>query len=441
MPRFLVFVLLAGTAFLAGCAGGAGSPSNTNTLQSADPTSGLNFVIKNFNTSYNDSNVYFSFRVAPVQGTINGQPLVEGQVYSLAQIGSGIQLQSFNSGRIYFSLGSPLPVSTNDPEPVNPSVSGYNVRFDKIEITYSPDNPTGTANLTTIDYFGIPLAIQTYTANSASPQQALTFTVPGNTVINALAQLAGNSPQVLLKSTSGSFLRVLGPTKAPSGSYPSFQSYINQVVAGPQLQIEDLYSSLGSTPRTVTQCYNFTTAFDGNGNLDLNGGGFPYNNGQSVGPNHQIVIQAGDLAAGVYSANPPYTVDGAAAEISDNDVYAAAVRDVLAAFGFGFMNSSTIDPNTNKAFNTEPSAYWWQSPKAFAFLQPAASNYNQYASYLYSISSSYGQPFSDRWQTVQAKLDPSNIATMEIDILPDTGPVTVQPNPGPPAPKALYCAP
>ncbi|MEI9978887.1 MAG: beta-1,3-glucanase family protein [Edaphobacter sp.] len=381
---------------------------------------GLAIVIKNQNSAYNDSNVYFSFYDAPITGTINGQPIVEYQPYSIADIGSGIVLQSFPGGRVYFSLGQKL-VGTGEPEPVNPSVENWGTRFDKMEMTYSTSNPAGVADLTSIDYFAIPLAIKTYGTDLTTPVQTLTVTVPGNTVISSLAALAGNSPNVLLKDAEGNFLRVLGPNLAPAGSYPSFQSYLNEAQAsGLSMQIVDLYSQLGSTPATSTQNYNFTTSFDSSGNLHLSGGGTPYNNGPSVGPGHEIVINSSDLLNGIYSANPPYTVDGNAADIADNDVYAAAVRDVLAAFTFGFANSSVTDPNTGNPFKNEVSNLWWKSPKAFQFLQPSAPNYDQYAAYLQSVSDAYGSPFADRWQSVQAALNPANVTTMEIDVLPDT---------------------
>lgn len=418
----LTCLLILLLAVLAGC-----SVIYHEDLESSEAVTSLKLVIKNYNTAYNNTNVYFAFRDGPVTGTINGSAIVSGRVYSIADIGSGVILQNVG-GRIYFSLGSPLPVSNFPPEPVNPDIPSYNVRFDKIEITYNPNDPNSVANLTSIDFFAIPLAIQTYAPNSTTPLQVLTFTVPGNTVKTSLAQLAGNSNKVLLTTTGGSFLRVLGPTLSPAGSYPSFASYVNQVRnSGYQAQIKDLFTRPGNTPPTMTQCYNFTTSFDSQGNLRMNGGGSSFNGGPSVGPNHVIVVQANNLLQGIYSANPPYTVDGTPANIGDNDVYAAAVRDVLAAFNYGFMNSSTLDPNTQTPFNQEPSAYWWRSPKAFQFLQPSAPNYNQYAAYLYNISSSYGQPFSDRWEKVQASLASSKVGTAEIDILPDTGSVPVQP--------------
>jgi len=412
------------------------------TIQTAQSAQALNLVIRNMNSAYQDSQVYFTFRDKPVQGTINGQPIVLGNVYSLNDIGSGIQLQSAG-GRIYFSLGAPLPISTGDPEPVNPQIDSWGVRFDKIELTYDVTNLNSVADLTSIDYFGIPLALQTFAPNGSTPLQALTFSQPTNVVSATLAALAPAGTQVLLTS-NGSYLRVLGPqlmqanaTKSAPNPYPSLQSYVNEFsTAGGVATIQDLFdgnSSGGFTNNFLQQCYNFTTSFDGNGNLHLNGGG------TVVGQQHEIVIQASDLGPGIYWANPPYTVDGAASNIGVNDVYAAVVRDVLAGFGFGFINSSTIDPNTIKPFNTEPSAYWWHSPHAFNFLQTAQPNYNQYAYYLYTISNAYGQPFSDRWQTVQVALTYPQVATMEIDVLPDTGQMPVQSVNAAGAPPALNC--
>lgn len=411
------------------------------TIQTAAPAQALNLVIRNYNTAYPDSQVYFTFRDKPVQGTINGQPIVLGNVYSLNAIGSGIQLQTVG-GRIYFSLGAPLPVSPGDPEPVNPQIPSWGVRFDKVEISYDLADPGSVADLTSIDYFGIPLALQTFAPSGATPLQALTFTQPTNTVSAALALLAGNSPQVLLTTSSGSYLRVLGPKLAPAGTYPSLQSYVTQFsTAGGLATIEDLYSGAtsGTDPRMERQCYNFTSSFDSLGNFHLSGGGSSFQGDINVGPGHEVIVLAADMLQGIYGANPPYTVDGTASDIAANDVYSAAVRDVLAAFGFGFINSSTVDPNTSRPFNTEPSVYWWHSPRAFNFLQTTQPNYNQYAYYLYTISNSYGQPFSDRWQTVQVALAYPQVATLEIDVLPDSGAMPIQPvNVNSPAP-ALNC--
>ena len=387
----------------------------------------LNVVINNQNAGYSSSQVYFSFKDAPVTGTINGQALVRDQAYTLNDIGSGIDLQQFSSGRIYFSLGAPL-TGTGDPEPINSSVANWGTRFDKLELTYGQTNHYGVANLTAIDYFAIPLAIKTYSGTTATgtPLATLTYQQPGNTIAAQLAALTNDNPKVLLHDSQGNFLRVLGPTLSPSGAYPSMQPYLNAVqAAGQATQITGLYSSAGSTTATKTQNYQFTATFDSSGNLELTGGGTSFNNGPTVGPNHLIVIQASNLALGIYSANPSYTVDGAAANIGNNDVYSAVVRDILTGYALGFVNSATVDPNTGMDFKDEVSDDWWSSPQAFSYLQSNPAYYDQYAAYLQSISNAYGYPFSDRWQTVQASINPTSVGTMEIDVLPDLGPKPV----------------
>ena len=384
----------------------------------------MNVVIKNQNSAYPDAQVYFSFKDAPVTGTINGQALVRDQAYSVADIGSGIALQSFASGRIYFSLGAPL-TGTGDPEPINSSVANWGTRFDKLELTFG-QNPYGVANLTAIDYFAIPLAIKTYSGATATgtPLGTLTYQQPGNTVAANLGALTNNNAKVVLHDSKGNFLRVLGPTLSPSGVYPSFSPYLAAVqAAGQATQIRDLYSQAGSTNATKTQTYQFTATFDASGNIQLLGGGISYAGGPSVGMGHTILLKASDLALGIYSANPPYTVDGAAANIGQNDVYSAVVRDLLTGYALGFVNSATADAqHGNTAFKDEISSNWWSSPNAFSFLQSNPANYDQYAAYLQTISNAYGYPFSDRWQTVQVSINPANVGTMELDVLPDTAP-------------------
>jgi hypothetical protein len=124
-----------------------------------------------------------------------------------------------------------------------------------------------------------------------------------------------------------------------------------------------------------------------------------------------IIIASQDLPNGIYTANPPYTVNGALHHVSDNDVYAVAVRDVLAGFNLGFIGSVQTNPNTGASFGAGPSNKWYQPPVpeklAFAGAQPANSNfYNQYANYLSSVSDAYAFPFTDLIQSPLQALIP-----------------------------------
>jgi len=139
-----------------------------------------------------------------------------------------------------------------------------------------------------------------------------------------------------------------------------------------------------------------------------------------------ITIASQDLLNGIYTCNPPYTVNGDPHSIGMNDPYATAVRDVLCGFIFGFIGSTEANPNTGDSFGAGPSNKWYQPPVpvrlAFAEAQPANSNfYNQYAGYISTVSDAYAFPFSDLIQKPFASLDPSTINAMTIVVLPDTG--------------------
>ena len=192
----------------------------------------------------------------------------------MASVGTGIALTQFAGGRIYFSLGAPL-VGTGDPEPINSSVANWGTRFDKIELTYSQTDHSGVANLTSIDYFAIPIGLKTYASTTATgtPLATLTFRQPGDTVIAQLAALSGDDTSVFLHDSQQNFLRVLGPTLAHVGAYPSFAPYIAAVRAsGQPSYIQGLYSHIPASPATTTQDYNFAATFDASGNLRLDGG-------------------------------------------------------------------------------------------------------------------------------------------------------------------------
>jgi len=124
------------------------------------------------------------------------------------------------------------------------------------------------------------------------------------------------------------------------------------------------------------------------------------------------------LANGIYLGNVSWSGGGTTGTFDDNDVYAAAVRDVLAGFNLGFIASATIDPNTGMAFGAESSTHWWSSTKAFDYLQPDHIYYNQYAQVVTSNSDAYSWAFSDRWSHVQAHL--YGLETLEVVLLPDS---------------------
>jgi hypothetical protein len=193
-----------------------------------------------------------------------------------------------------------------------------------------------------------------------------------------------------------------------------------------ELKDQYLGNPAGSGDAYKAQGYDFTGLIDAQGNLTLTG------KGDIVGQ-HTITVAAADLLTGIYSCNPPYKVDGSPGN-PDNTVYDAVLRDILAGFNLGFVASGTTDSSTGTPFGDEISKLWFQSSKAFDFLQPSHPFYNQYAKVIAANSNAYGFPYSDRWQHVQASLD-SPIDNMQLVVQPDNpgAPLTTMVDPFPSA--------
>jgi hypothetical protein len=382
--------------------------------------SGLNVTFRVENPSYNETNTYVTFIDGSLGATYNGGHAVElNHSYTLQELNGPINIVNYTNGRIFVSYGAGV-AGDKPPEAVNSSIPSYKVRHDKFEITYSETNTNSVANLTAVDFFSIPMELNTYASGSTAPTDALTYRIAATTLWTDLAALAGDSSNVLL-TESGEFLRVLAPhttTATRVQYYTSLQPYIDavktwQTTSGHSTTIEGLYSSAaGGSAATTTQNYSFQATVESDGSLKLVGGG------DVIGQGHTLTVAASGLANGIYLGNVAWTGGGATGTFDDNDVYAAAVRDVLAGFNLGFIASETIDPNTGTAFGAESSRHWWSSTKAFNYLQPNHIYYNQYAQSITSNSDAYSWAFSDRWSHVQAHL--YGMETLEVVLLPDS---------------------
>jgi hypothetical protein len=381
--------------------------------------SGLDITFNVLNPNYNASNVYITF----IGGTQlsatynNGQNAVAvNQSYTISQVNGIIHLDSYVGGRIFMSLGAGVAGAV-PPEPVNPDIPSYHVRNDKIELTYQASDPNSCVNLTEVDYSAIPLQVTTFQSNRQ--MDVLTYHIPYDTLKTQLGALSSSA--VLVDPTTHQFLRVLSPHTVPA-SYTSMQSYINavntwQTQTGYSTLIQGNYVGLKpySTPATQQQNYSFTATVGSDGSLQMVGGG------DVVGQNHTIFVSAADLPNGIYLGNMPWTVDGVADSFAANDVYAAALRDMLGGFNLGFVASTTTDPATGDAFGHEASSRWWSSKQAFSYLQSNPAYYNRYAQIVTGNSDAYSWAFSDLWSHVQAQLNSSSapIDTMQITVLPD----------------------
>jgi hypothetical protein len=392
--------------------------------------------------------VYNNGTVAATGETIS---LSQSTVFELTsgQAISGVDVSDFQSGKFLVSFGQTL--TSLDNTEFNQGAGGDSTtRWDKIEASIYPANSgqNNALDLTAADFTSIGFKVQDLTNPSDDSLQ--TSTVPmvqafesianaalingtvtnAGTVYNDYAVITG-SDGVYVPQFGTDVLRIISPSTVPqpgTSAYNNLDAYIASAeTAMGTITVSGEYDLSGSTPATETQAYSFTTAFDNAGDLIMVSNSVASN---GIPAGQTIEITAAEMPTAVTGDNPSYTVDGVAANIGNNDVYAAAVRDILGGFAFGFVDSSEVIPGTTLTFAQaaqDPSvgtADWYgaqvTTAAAFANAQPDQPTfYNQYAAAIASLGDAYGFPFSDLIVN-GPQLDPQSTDTVAITIQSDS---------------------
>ncbi len=383
----------------------------------------LHLRVVNHNRSYCDTNVFFRFGGSPpsYEGTINGQPILKGTNYTIADIGSGIAITSCTpSAKIFVSLGRPFgsgDAGNNfNPNFANPSLPDFSNRWDKIELSYLTTDPNSCANLTADDFAGVPMRIST--TNGA---MAWHFHDTMNSLLGRLAALTSNSPIAVVTSQVG-FVRVINPHTAANAPWPSLAPYLHHVREHSiTTRVEGLYNGIGGTGPWQAQRYYFHGYIDAQTNLVLVGSG-------TVVGAKTLMIHNTNLEQYVWDANPWYYVNGSRTNNS-NCVYDCVMRDILAGLNLGLVGTTRIDPRTAVPFTNETTEFWYNYngvagsslhyTNVFGALwDPGTHYYNQYAAILATNTDAYSFPFND---TLAKPLLPLGWSpcTMTLEILPD----------------------
>jgi hypothetical protein len=295
----------------------------------------------------------------------------------------GFTLSSFTGGRIFFSFGSPV----NNAEPPQ-----SRIRYDKVELTYP-----GVANLTAVDFFGIPFKLQALGSGGRTLGQ-LAYTAPADTIERALLAIPG--ARRALVTTGGAFARFLSPQLSPT-SYPSFEPYIRSL-SGQRVIVR------GSFFGTPFQTFVYSGRFEPNGSIVLSGTVTPQ--GGRPAPGQAVSVNGSSLPSAIYTVDGPYSWGGATHMVSDNDVYAAIYRDLISGFAWGYWGGR-YGNDSGKWLGKPPFAAARRRRTRYA-------TYNQYAAAIYRYSNAYGFSFSDTGpKKVQLPLE--GAATLRITILPD----------------------
>lgn len=382
------------------------------------------------------------------------QEIGKGNWYSLKELSNGVSIQNF-SGRIYISYGQTWSVLNTGYEPAqNITDANFFLRYDKMELTFN-GNPADVADLTSIDYWSIPMQLETYlngtivqTDNGIktgmtsyeiyTQLNALTAT-PQSGLANALPALVpGNFTQQPNQPGTG-FARIIGPSSyppiggVPVTPYNLFEAYLNSLIQnfGPNTTVGKTIPGLGngsiatiagqfngvgpnvptSGPQSA-QVYNLTASIDTSGDITLSG---------TVGSNTstKMVYKKSDLInpSGIYGANAPFSLNGGTSQNPANDVYGWITGDLLAGLNIGAIGSETVINKTMVGAMTSTDWFTIPNTSLFSNLQNSPSNYNQYAATLQKLSDAYNFAYSDRFSPVLVSLNPATVDTLQISLL------------------------
>ncbi len=344
---------------------------------------GLKVTIKNSS----GRTAYVRFTGKPVSVDKNNIAITNG--------GSEIfTLVSSNSGRIYISYDKAL--SSDEPDGANTSDKDYGTRFDKIELTYTGSG--GKANLTAVDFYAIPMVLETSIQGTTIEHLTLADKTTGEMLEAALTKtITGSASSTVIKGGTGGIetLRVLSSVKRPA-SYPAFDTYLDSIgdpSKNTRLTIAGTYYGSPAQNYSFSGTMNATeiSLISGSDTIKI--------------PLSSLKLNATDAINynGIYTCNSPYTVNGTKAVVGDNNLYSAVYRDLVTAFNLGYVTAGTND-----------SSSWWSSSA-----KPFQNTYNPYAKTVAELyPGAYGFPFTDRYNHILADLG-GQIDSMTVTLLGD----------------------
>lgn len=311
---------------------------------------------------------------------------------------------ALEAGRINISYDKPLVADEPDGARDTVDNKDYLTRFDKVEFTYklNPKNGKmeGKANLTAVDFYSIPMILETSIEGTTIERLTLKDDTTGNSLKQALLDTLSNKPLAEVKSGNDT-IRILSPLKRP-GAYPGFDAFLT-TLENATLTISGTY--FGSPLAT----YNYTgsigsdtiTLKDGKDTISIDMKSLRWDQDNATDRN------------GIYTCNGPFTVNGNPAKVGDNTIYSAVYRDLVTALNLGFVKLGVND-----------SATWWNG--TLTPFTTGTGTYNSYAKVIAdNYTGAYGFSFSDRYKHILADLgggdDKGNgrIDTLTITLLND----------------------
>jgi hypothetical protein len=435
----------------------------TNKSTFSDDEVSVGFVRGSSSNAFNVVNEATGTALQPVN--VNDTYPFGGNWYKLSSLTSGVGVTNF-SGRIYVAYQTPWSVTKVGYEPAQ-AVNDPNLflRYDKMEITFNGD-PSDVANLTSIDYWSIPMTLQT--SLNGSTVQTVSGLLSGTTaqdVFDALNALT--TPPVSKLSGPGgvdgtplpalvpgefqqfgdgpapgtTFARIIGPSSYPPINaipvtpYDTLRDYLQCLydTFGPGTKAGSVIPGLGAgTIATISgnfagvgpvvppsgpqsrQAYNLTATIDDSLDITLSG---------AIGSGTvatTMVYKIADLMnpTGIYGGNSPFYLNGASTgTIPGNDVYGWIGGDLFSGLNIGAVGSTVLSEGTgSEPVGQLESSEWFKLPvdAFYSKMQPGTTYYNQWAATLQPFTQAYNFAYTDRFAHVFASLDPATTDTLTV---------------------------
>lgn len=450
--------------------------TNNSTHKESDISIGF---VPGSGATFNVTNAVTGDAISPLNGSTgsNNWYAFSDFINSTPGGQNGVIITNF-SGRIYIAYGTTWSVQYANYEPAQAVTDpNFFLRYDKMEITFN-GSASDVANLTSIDYWSIPMSLNTYYLGAkvgGNSVSGLLGTTTAQDVYNdllalttptqsGLTGLAGNDGSVIAALVPGSFVqydssspapgtafaRIIGPSSYPSiypnqgipvTPYQLFSGYLNNLVTnyGVGTDVGTLVPGLGNgTIATIAgsfagvgpnvpatgpqsaQSYNLTATIDDNCNITLTG---------TIGSDtdQTLVFAVDDLLnpTGIYGGNTPFSLNGATAAAPANDVYGWISGDLMSGLNIGAVGSTSTVHNppsvpTPTMVGALNSQVWFTLPINFLYgKMQSAGNYNPWAATLQPLTQAYNFAYSDRFAHVFSSLNPANVDTLEIVLEPD----------------------
>lgn len=386
----------------------------------------------------------------------NGTALQLYKSITLKDIGAdGISLNTIIAGRFFvsFNLGWQNTLNGDnkmpEPSPVSTVDKWFHISWDKFEITMQ-NNDGDQANLTSIDFVGIPMALESQ--SNGTPVQQIGYP-EGSQIMTNLAKI---NPNAIVKNAQGNTVRILGPTQNgyPSiGGWQSFASYVDMLKKNNQSTKIKFQTAFSVDKETNWMYfYEFDAIPDKTENKFVMKGTLKATNtinSKSVNPSGELSIEiAGDEGANTFfssfiyagvgntdakgKSNVTFSGDWAgffAQTIPDHikEVQKRIIGDLAVGLAYGFAGS--------EKFGDKTSGEWFAAGQreALSDIQPDSAFYSVYENAIFHESGRtlYGHPYSDRMSAYAVAVDSVKHEGKPIDTLVVT---IFNPNPAPPQP-------